>query len=148
MTYRAAIIGHTGNGNYGHGLDVVYRDISNVEVVAVADADEEGLGDAGTRTGASNLYTDYREMLEKESVDLVNVCPRVVTHHARMVIAAAEAGVRGLFCEKPLAGCLADADRMIAATAAFTWWWSASIIWHLVQNVEFSTTYIVINHNV
>jgi len=115
MTYRAAIIGHTGNGNYGHGLDVVYRDISNVEVVAIADADEEGLGDAGTRTGASNLYTDYREMLEKESVDLVNVCPRVVTHHARMVIAAAEAGVRGIFCEKPLAATLAEADAMLEA---------------------------------
>ena len=37
--YKAAIIGHTGQGDYGHGLDVVYVDMPDVEVVAVADPD-------------------------------------------------------------------------------------------------------------
>ena len=41
--YRAAIIWHTGAGDYGHGLDTVYADMSEVDVVAVADADEAGL---------------------------------------------------------------------------------------------------------
>ena len=36
--YRVAVIGHTGRGNYGHGLDVVWREIANVQIVAVADA--------------------------------------------------------------------------------------------------------------
>ena len=44
--YKAAIIGHTGQGNYGHGLDVVYADMPEVEVVAVADPDPEGLAAA------------------------------------------------------------------------------------------------------
>ena len=90
--YRAVIIGHTGQGDYGHGLDIVYDDVPEVEVVAVADPDAEGLATARERIGAANAYADYREMLEREEFDLVNVCPRVVTPHAAMVIAAAEAG--------------------------------------------------------
>ena len=116
--YRAVIIGHTGQGDYGHGLDIVYDDVHEVEVVAVADPDAEGLATARERIGAANAYADYREMLEREEFDLVNVCPRVVTPHAAMVIAAAEAGARGIFCEKPLAASLGEADAMMAACAA------------------------------
>ena len=59
-------------------------------------------------------YQDYREMLAHENLDLVSV----VTsdhRHADIVVAAAQAGARAIFCEKPLATTLADADRMIAA---------------------------------
>lgn len=114
-TYKAAIIGHTGQGNYGHGLDVVYDDVPEVEVVAVSDPDVEGLASAVERIGAQRGYADYREMLDKEEVDLVNVCPRVVTDHADMAIAAAHSGARGIFCEKPLAATLSEADAMLAA---------------------------------
>ena len=111
--YRAAIIGHTGQGNYGHGLEMVYGQMPEVEVAAVADPDPEGLAAAGERTGAARGYADYRELLEKEDVELVNVCPRVVTPHAEMAIAAAEAGARGIFCEKPVAASLAEADAIL-----------------------------------
>jgi predicted dehydrogenase len=58
--YRAAIIGHTGEGNYGHGLDMVYAQMPEVEVVAVADPDPEGLAAAAQRTGApSSLAACY-----------------------------------------------------------------------------------------
>lgn len=46
---RAAVIGHTGRGNYGHGLDVVWRKIPGVEIVGVADADPNGLEKAMRR---------------------------------------------------------------------------------------------------
>ena len=36
-TYRVAVIWRTGKGNYGHGLDVVWNAVDNVEVVAVAE---------------------------------------------------------------------------------------------------------------
>ena len=111
--YRAAIIGHTGQGNYGHGLEMVYGQMPEVEVADVADPDPDGLAAAGERTGAARGYADYREMLEKEDVELVNVCPRVVTPHAEMAIAAAEAGARGIFCEKPVAASLAEADAIL-----------------------------------
>lgn len=117
--YKAAIIGHTGQGNYGHGLDVVYTDMPEVEVVAIADPDPQGLAAAGERTGATRLYADYREMLAKEDVELVNISPRVVAPHAAMAIAAAESGAKGIFCEKPVAASLAEADAMLAACARY-----------------------------
>jgi predicted dehydrogenase len=112
---RAGIIGRTGRGNYGHGLDIAYQGVPEVEVVAAADPDPEGLEAAGIRTGADRLYADYREMLETEDLDLVNVCPRWPDCHAEMVIAAAESGARGILMEKPMARTLAEADAMLDA---------------------------------
>ena len=40
--YRVGVIGHTGKGNYGHGLDRVWLELPDCEVVAVADPDESG----------------------------------------------------------------------------------------------------------
>ena len=40
--YRAAAIGRTGRGNYGHGLHLAYKGLENVEFVAVADPDDAG----------------------------------------------------------------------------------------------------------
>ena len=46
---RAGIIGHTGRGDYGHHLDVSYQWVPDVDVVAVADPDPEGLEAAGVK---------------------------------------------------------------------------------------------------
>ena len=112
-TYRAAAIGRTGRGNYGHGLDLPWVGLPGVEYVAVADDDEAGLQAAGERTGAQRLYRDYQEMLDREQPDFVSVCPRWTDCHAEMVLACAEAGVRGVFVEKPMARSLAECDSML-----------------------------------
>ena len=44
-----------------------------------------------------SLYGDYREMLERERLDFVAVCPRWVGARVEMVIAAADAGVKGIY---------------------------------------------------
>ncbi len=62
-------------------------------------------------------YSDFREMLAKERLDILTVATSD-HRHADIVVAASEAGVRGIFCEKPLATSLSDADRMIAAVKA------------------------------
>ena len=48
-TYTAAVIGSTGKGGYGHRLDSAFKDIDNVDLIAIADHDPEGLADAGER---------------------------------------------------------------------------------------------------
>ncbi len=111
--YRVAVIGHTGRGNYGHGLDVVWREIANAEIVAVADADEAGRNAAQKRLGAKNAYADYRQMLQKERPHVVSVACRHLDQHRDMVIACAEAGA-SIFLEKPLCRNLQEADEMIA----------------------------------
>lgn len=68
----------------------------------------------GNRFAEVQTYTDYRAMLAQEKLDILSVC--TPDHlHANMVIAACEAGIKGIICEKPLATTIADADRMIAA---------------------------------
>ena len=114
-TYRAAVIGHTGRGNYGHQLDLAFQGVPGVEVIAVADPDAEGRAAAAKRIDAPRSFADYREMLARVQPDLVSVCPRWVDEHRDMVIACTEAGVKGIFCEKPFARTLAEADAMLAA---------------------------------
>ena len=113
-TYRAAVIGATQRGNYGHGHDTVFKDLDRVEYVAIADANPEGLKKTGAKAGITNLYADYREMLAKEKPDLVAIGPRWVDQRVDMVEAACDAGCH-IYIEKPLAGSLADADRVLDA---------------------------------
>ena len=112
--YRVAVIGHTGRGNYGHGLDVVWRQIPNVQIVAVADADDQGRSAAQKRLGAKNAYADYRDMLKKERPNIVSVADRWLNQHRDMVVACAEVGA-SIFLEKPMCRTLAEADEMVAA---------------------------------
>jgi predicted dehydrogenase len=113
--YRVAVIGRTGRGNYGHDLDTVWLDVPEAKIVAVADEDAEGREQAKARLSAPAAYADYREMLAREAPDLVSVAPRWLDCHREMALACAEAGVRGVLMEKPLAPSLEEADAIVAA---------------------------------
>ncbi|MBW3541852.1 MAG: Gfo/Idh/MocA family oxidoreductase [Planctomycetes bacterium] len=112
--YRVAVIGSTRKGGYGHGLDTAFQGVARAKIVAVADDDPVGLAAAGKRLGVEKLYVDYRALLKRERPDIVCIGPRWVTERVPMVEAAAAAGCH-IYCEKPLAGTLADADRILAA---------------------------------
>jgi predicted dehydrogenase len=111
---RVAVIGRTGRGDYGHGIDVVWLEVPDVEIVAVADDDKMGLAAAVKRLGAPQGYSDWREMLDREKPDIVSICQRWVDQHCDMVLAAAERGIHMLI-EKPLCRTLEEADRMVDA---------------------------------
>jgi predicted dehydrogenase len=70
----------------------------------------------GRRWGVTALYHDVAEMLAHEALDLVAIATPPGLHREQ-VIAAAEAGVKGIFCEKPMALSLGECDDMIAACA-------------------------------
>jgi predicted dehydrogenase len=112
--YRVAVIGNTGRGDYGHGLDIVWSDIEQAEVVAVADPDPQGLAAATQRLKAPRGYADYRRMLEKEHPHIVTVAPRWLDGHRDMVLACAQNGCH-VFLEKPMCQSLDQADEMVAA---------------------------------
>jgi predicted dehydrogenase len=113
-TYRVAVIGRTGKGNYGHGLDTVWLGMDRVEIVAVADEDEPGRKVAAERLKVKNAYADYRDMLRQEKPHIVSVADRWLDAHRDMVIACAEVGA-SIFLEKPLCRTLQEADEMVAA---------------------------------
>jgi predicted dehydrogenase len=112
--YRVAVIGRTGKGNYGHGLDTVWLNHPRAEIVAVADEDEAGRAAAVKRLGAKKGYADFREMLKAEKPQVVSVADRWLDAHRDMVVACAEHGA-SVFLEKPAARTLQEADEMVAA---------------------------------
>jgi predicted dehydrogenase len=114
-SYRVAVIGRTGRGDYGHDVDTVWLDVPGVQIVAVADESEDGRAKAVARLKAPAAYGDYREMLRKEKPDLVSIAPRWLDCHRDMTLACAEASVRGVLIEKPLARTLQEADEMVGA---------------------------------
>ena len=112
---RVAVIGHTGRGNYGHGLDTMWRRLPETTVVAVADADAKGLDGALKKLEVTRGFRDYRQMLAETKPDIVAVAPRHVDQHRDMILAAVQAGVRGIYLEKPFCRTPAEADEIIAA---------------------------------
>src|SRR5690554_1332691 len=90
--YKAAIIGHTGGGDYGHSYDTIFSNLAQVSVEAVADVSEEGAKQAAQRSGAARIYTDYQNMLEKEKPDLVSIAMRQPELHKDIALAAIEVG--------------------------------------------------------
>jgi len=116
-TYRAAVIGVTGDGGYGHGYEAVFNRLPNVSVEAIADVKPEALQAAAERAGAKRQYLDYREMLAKEKPDLVCVATRSPNYHRDMALAAIEVGAH-LIIEKPLSETLEAADAIIEAADA------------------------------
>ncbi|MCY4482055.1 MAG: Gfo/Idh/MocA family oxidoreductase [Spirochaetaceae bacterium] len=115
--YRAAAIGHTGRGGFGHGLHRAFRGVEGVEMVAVADPDPDGRARAQAEAEALRGYPEYREMLAREELDLVSVGPRWLDQRLAMVLACIDAGCH-VYCEKPFAISLEDGDRMVAAARA------------------------------
>lgn len=130
-TYRAGIIGlgFIGGGDQVSGdrlgqrvtnLDGNHREaLANhprVQLVAGSSRDAGRRERFVQRTGATT-FADWRTMLATEKLDIVSVAS-FAPSHAELVVACAEAGVRAIFCEKPIATRLADAERMIAACRA------------------------------
>jgi predicted dehydrogenase len=115
---RVAVIGHTGRGNYGHGLDTMWLHMPECEIVAVADPDVQGLKSAEQRLGGTKGYLDYQEMLRVVRPDVVSIAPRHIDQHLEMVVAAVESGVKGVYLEKPFCRNLKEADKIIQSIDA------------------------------
>lgn len=109
-------VGLIGCGNIGAGGHLpAYAHVPQAELVAVCDAVGE-LGHAAAERSGAAAYTDYRRLLEREDVEMVDIC--VPTYlHADIAIAAMGVG-KHVLCEKPMAHTLEAADAMIEAAQA------------------------------
>lgn len=86
-----------------------------VQVVAGSSRDEGRRQRFAQRSGA-RTYADWRQMLASEQLDIVSVATYTPTHEA-ITLACAAAGVRAIYCEKPVAPTLEAGDRMLRACA-------------------------------
>lgn len=119
--FKAVIIGC---GRIGCGFDDdprrgyvsthagAYIKVGGVKLVALSDIMEESLYKYADKFNVPRRYTDYREMLAKEKPDIVSICT-LANVHLPMVRDAVKAGVKAIFCEKPIADNLHAADEII-----------------------------------
>jgi len=83
------------------------------ELTAVAGRNEAAVSAAAERLGWHSVETDWRRLLERDDIDLIDICTPGDTH-PQIAIAALEAG-KHVLCEKPLANSVAEAERMADA---------------------------------
>ncbi|NTA39287.1 Gfo/Idh/MocA family oxidoreductase [Agrobacterium salinitolerans] len=110
-------VGLIGAGRIGsfHGESVAKR-LVDAELVAVADPAPGAAAKLADALGADASYTDVAEMLSHPGLDAV-IIATPARFHTNILVQAAEAG-KAIFCEKPMALTLEDADRGIAAAKA------------------------------
>ena len=94
-----------------HAFDLPVRPVLS----ALCGRDRAATEAAARRYGFGGVETDWRALLERDDVQLIDVCTPGDSH-AEISIAALEAG-KHVLCEKPLANTVAEAEAMAAAAA-------------------------------
>lgn len=106
-------VGLIGVGQIGKYHLNGYKDMSDVEIVAVADVNQAEAERVAKQYGIGQTFTNFRDLLALPEIQTVDVCLHN-NFHAPMTIAALEAG-KNVYCEKPMAGTYADALAMYEA---------------------------------
>ena len=88
-----------------------------VELVAGAERNRERLAMFSERYGIKALYTDALEMYKKENLDILAICTNT-KGRSFLTVKAVEAGVKGIFVDKPMTFTLEEADDMVNACKA------------------------------
>ena len=109
QTYRVGIIGC---GGMGKSHASAYTQKPAIKLVAAMDIRPESAKKLAAEFSIPAVYTDYKEMLTKEDLDLVSISTWQGVR-AEITVAAANAGVKGILGEKPMAVSLGQADDMI-----------------------------------
>lgn len=113
---RIVNIGIIGCGGIANGKHMPsLHAIPNVRMVAFCDLILERAEKAAKEYGTEDakVYTDYKELLKDETIEVVHVLTPN-REHADITVDALHAG-KHVMCEKPMAKTAADARRMVAA---------------------------------
>jgi predicted dehydrogenase len=86
------------------------------ELTAIAGRNGDGVRSAADKMGWKSAETDWRRLIERDDIDVIDICTPGNTH-AEIAIAALEAG-KHVLCEKPLANSVEEAELMAAAADA------------------------------
>ncbi len=110
-----AKIGMIGSGGIARHHCTRLAKIDAAQIVACADLSEENRAKLADDFNVDKTFEDYRDMLALDEVEAVYVCLPTFLH-CDAVVAAAQAG-KQVFCEKPMAMSLDDAQKMIDVCA-------------------------------
>lgn len=108
---RVALVGC---GGMGKGLARHIQTLDEYSLVAGCDVIEDQVRDFTELFPNAKGHTDLTTLLANEKPDVIVIATNNASH-ATLTIQAAEAGVRGIYCEKPMATCMADGWAMVEA---------------------------------
>ena len=113
--YRVGIVG-CGARSTAHAAGWVAND--GVAIAAVADPIQERRDTLGDKHGVAQAqrYPDFKDMLEQAQLDYISISTKPELREP-VVVAAVEAGIKGILCEKPMALSLGEAHRIHSACA-------------------------------
>ncbi|GAA2093989.1 Gfo/Idh/MocA family protein [Actinomadura alba] len=97
--------------NVGAFFDLPYRPV----MAALVGRSRPAVDEAAARMGWASVETDWKALLRRDDVQVIDVCTPGDSH-AEIAVAALEAG-KHVLCEKPLANTVAEAEAMAAAAA-------------------------------
>ena len=129
---RGLRVGLVGTGFMGRTHSNAYHQVrrffpeeAGAELVAVCSRDEAKARDFAAQWGFGSHVTDWRKLVERDDIDLIDIASPNDTH-AEIAMAAAKAG-KMVACEKPLGTTLAEARRMVevverAGVANMVWY--------------------------
>lgn len=103
-----------GAGYFSHFQYEAWQRIPEVTITAMCNRNAERAKAIMDKFGIAHHYTDYREMLEKEKPDFVDIITPPPTH-LEMCRTAAGMGIH-VICQKPLAPTLDEARQIVAST--------------------------------
>ena len=95
---------------YSHAAG--YTAFERTDLVAAADVVEDKAQYVCNKWDIPKYYLDYREMIVEEKPDIVSIATRP-GNHAEITAFAAENGVKGIYCDKPLCASMEEADAMV-----------------------------------
>ncbi|GAE04500.1 myo-inositol 2-dehydrogenase 1 [Paenibacillus sp. JCM 10914] len=112
-TLKIGIIGCGGIANGKHMPSLKKQ--AQAELVAFCDIVEERAQKAAAEYGVegAKVYTDFRELLQDGSIDVIHVCTPNDSH-SEITVASLESG-KHVMCEKPMAKTVAEAKAMLEA---------------------------------
>lgn len=110
-------VGIIGTGIIAHAHMEMYKDIPGVTVAAACDIRPKVLEEFCSKYGIKDQYADFRQLLQRDDLDSVDVCLHN-NLHAPMAIEVMKSG-KHCYCEKPMAGSYADAKSMMDAAELF-----------------------------
>ncbi|WP_034261608.1 Gfo/Idh/MocA family protein [Actinospica robiniae] len=116
-TLRIGLVGHGFMGRiHSHAWQTVSRAFDlplDLEQTALAGRDADRVERAARSWGWASAETDWRRLVERDDIDLIDITTPGALH-VEIALAALAAG-KHVLCEKPLANTLAEAERMTAA---------------------------------
>jgi predicted dehydrogenase len=107
--YRVGVVGLGGRGRQ---IAEHWRGVPGAELVAIADLVPERIDQTRELVGDIDAYASHSEMLDNANLDVLTI-GTTGQFHAQITRDACARGIKAIYCEKPMANSLADADAMI-----------------------------------